>query len=241
MPDLYKLAKKKARKLPPEEKEKRKEKIEAIEAALDAIPDGTAHERKKREKLIGASGPITLNVDVSTMQLQPMSMDHSKESEGFALEFQKSKAKQDEGLDVISKGLRTLKDLGHAMSDELKKQDPLLNVIDDKATDATAELRTSNVKLKKLLAEMRSPHKICLDLILVSVLLGIGSYIFTMVKPGGTASKVLAAAKCNSVNTGGCSSPPPPARRLLLAGAAWGAGGGEAVGINDWAAIRLLR
>ena len=153
LPDLVKLSKKKARKLPPEDKAKRAEKIAALEAALDEVPDGTAHERKRREKLISAAGPITLNVDVSTMQLQPMSMDHSKESESFAQEFKLSKAKQDEGLDVISKGLRTLKDMGIAMSDELKKQDPLLDVIDDKATDATSELRTANVKLKKLLME----------------------------------------------------------------------------------------
>ena len=182
------------------------------------------------------------------MTLNPMSMEHSAESTAFRQEYLASKVKQDVGLDQISKGLRTLKDLGHAMSDELKKQDPLLNVIDDKATDATAELRTSNVKLKKLLAEMRSPHKICLDLILVSVLLGIGSYIFTMVKPGGTASKVLAAAQCNSVNKGGCSSPPPPvasppARRLLAAawGADWGGGGAAGGGFNDVQVLRLLR
>ena len=228
-----------------------------LEKALDDVPDGTAHERKRREKLIAAAGPINITVgsspprspacrialtarclaDVSQMQMQPMSMDHSKESEGFAQEFKVSKAKQDEGLDVISKGLRTLKDMGHAMADELKKQDPLLDVIDDKATDATAELRTSNVKLKKLLMEMRSPHKICLDLILISVLLGIGSYIFTMVKPSTTANLKKSAASLLH------SSPPPAAaataRRLMSMGS-WVDDAGAPL-LNDQAVLRLLR
>jgi ATP-dependent exoDNAse (exonuclease V) beta subunit len=123
VPDLVKLSKKKLKRMPADEKAaekaRRAEKIAALETALDEVPDGTAHERKRREKLISASGPITLNVDVSSLQMQPVSMDHSKESEAFALEFKTSKAKQDEGLDVISKGLRTLKDMGHAMADEL--------------------------------------------------------------------------------------------------------------------------
>ena len=38
-------------------------------------------------------------------------------------------------------------------------------------------------RFRRVVMEMRQPHKLCLDLILVSVLLGIGSYIFTMVKP----------------------------------------------------------
>jgi len=243
VPDLVKLSKKKLKRMPADEKAaekaRRAEKIAALETALDEVPDGTAHERKRREKLISASGPITLNVDVSSLQMQPVSMDHSKESEAFALEFKTSKAKQDEGLDVISKGLRTLKDMGHAMADELKKQDPLLDVIDDKATDATAELRTSNVKLKALLMEMRSPHKICLDLILISVLLGIGSYIFTLTRPG--AAKKLVSSATSLLH----SSPPPPAaaapsRRLL---GAWDAADafGDAALHADEAVLRLYR
>jgi len=127
--------------------------------------------------------------------------------------------------------LRTLKDMGHAMSDELNKQAPLMDNIDTKTTDATAELRTANTKLKALLLEMRQPHKLCLDLILLSVLLGIGSYIFTLAKPSTTAN-----AKVTS------------GRHLLgdaWAAAAGGAGdawpGGAGALLNDAAVLRLLR
>ena len=132
------------------------------------------------------------------MTLNPMSMEHSAESTAFRQEYLASKVKQDVGLDQISKGLRTLKDLGHAMSDELKKQDPLMDNIDSKTSDATAELRTANTKLKKLLLEMRQPHKLCLDLILVAILLGIGSFIFSMVK--SDAAKNAKTAAANAAN-----------------------------------------
>ena len=238
-----------ARKLPPEKKQERLDKIEAIEASLDAVPDGTAPERRKRrDKLLDQAGPITLNVDTSNMTLSPMSMDHSTESTAFRQEYLQRKAKQDEGLDQISKGLRTLKDMGHAMSDELNKQAPLMDNIDSKASDATTELRTANTKLKALLSEMRQPHKLCLDLILVSVLLGIGSYIFTLAKPSTTSNAKAAASSALAKVTGGSSTTPAASgRRLMDAWAAATGGqadawpGGAVALLNDAAVLRLLR
>lgn len=185
LPDLVKASKKKARKMAPEKKKERADKIAALEDQLEAVPDGTAHDKRRKKE---QAGPITITVDVNNMQMNPLSMEHSDESTAFRNEFLKSKQKQDDGLEQISKGLRILKDMSSAMNDELKKQDPLLDTIDTKATSATAELRTANMKIKKLLEQMRSPHKLCLDLILIAVLLGIGSYIFTLVKPGATSS-----------------------------------------------------
>jgi syntaxin of plants SYP7 len=281
IPDLVKLSKKKARKLPEEKKKERAEKIEKIDTDIDAIPDGTAPDRaRRREKLLAQAGPININVgaftapfafcacvcpitctrkaermlvftsvaDVSNMQLNPLSMEHSEESTAFRNEFLKSKQKQDEGLDHISKGLRTLKDLSSAMSDELKKQDPLLDSIEHKTNDATSELRTANTKLKKLLLEMRQPHKLCLDLILISVLLGIGSYIFTLAKPSTTAKlKSTVSDLKNKLNP----SPPPAAhhhhRRHVLHTAAppmlpLGGDSDLLPGmLNDPAGLRLLR
>ena len=230
-----------ARKLPEEKKKERADKIEAIEAEIDAIPDGTAPERRKRkDRLLEQGGPITINVDVNALTLNPQSMEHSAESTAFRQEYLASKAKQDAGLDQISKGLRTLKDLGHAMSDELKKQDPLMDNIDTKTSDATNELRTANTKLKALLMEMRQPHKLCLDLILVSVLLGIGSYIFTMVKPQTTSNAKSAASNALSKVTG---------RRLLLQalggaaadGGGWRGAGATGAALNDPSVLRLLQ
>lgn len=239
-----KLSKKKARKLPEEKKKERLEKIDAIERDLEAVPDGTAHDkRKRRDKLLAQAGPINISVDVNNMQLNPLSMEHSEESQGFRSEFMQSKQKQDVGLEQISKGLRTLKDMSSAMNDELKKQDPLMDSIDTKTSDATAELRTANSKLKALLMEMRQPHKLCLDLILVSVLLGIGSYIFTMVKPSTTQNLKNSAANLQNKVTGG-SSTPASGRHLLELMLSGGSSEDALAGLallNDQATQMLLR
>ena len=244
LPDLVKLSKKKARKLPEEKKKERLEKIDAIERDLEAVPDGTAHDkRKRRDKLLAQAGPINISVDVNNMQLNPLSMEHSEESQGFRSEFMQSKQKQDVGLEQISKGLRTLKDMSSAMNDELKKQDPLMDSIDTKTSDATAELRTANSKLKALLMEMRQPHKLCLDLILVSVLLGIGSYIFTMVKPSTTQNLKNSAANLQNKVTGG-SSTPASGRHLLELMLSGGSSEDALAGLallNDQATQMLLR
>ena len=268
IPDLVKLSKKKARKLEPAKKQERVEKIEKIDADIDAIPDGTAPDRvRRKDRLLAQAGPINISVgasplpasraqqpgvsphhspclvpDVANMQLNPLSMEHSEESKAFNNEFLVSKRKQDEGLDHISKGLRTLKDMSSAMGEELKKQDPLLDSIDTKTADATAELRTANTKLKALLLEMRQPHKLCLDLILISVLLGIGSFIFTLAKPSTTQSLKNTAS---SLTAKLHPSPPPPSesRRHALAYAGSGgiAGLPPAGLFNDPAGLRLLR
>lgn len=120
LPDLVKASKKKAKRLAPEKKEERKAKIAALEEQLEGVPDGTAHERRKKAQ--DQAGPIHINLDVNNMRLNPLSMEHSDESEAFRGEFVRSRQKQDEGLDQISKGLRVLKDLSSALSDELKKQ-----------------------------------------------------------------------------------------------------------------------
>jgi hypothetical protein len=63
IPDLVKLSKKKARKLAPEKKQERVEKIEKIDVDIDAIPDGTAPDRvRRKDRLLAQAGPININV-----------------------------------------------------------------------------------------------------------------------------------------------------------------------------------
>lgn len=65
--------------------------------------------------------------------------------------------------------------------------------MEDGIQNRTQELREQNKKLKKMLLQMRSPQKLCVDLLLVAIMLGIGAYIVQMVKPqargGGRAGR----------------------------------------------------
>ncbi|RYQ98031.1 hypothetical protein Ahy_B08g094105 [Arachis hypogaea] len=59
----------------------------------------------------------------------------------------------DEGLDFISEGLDTLKNLAHDMSEEMDRQVPLMDEIDTKVNRATADVRNTNKRLKQSLTE----------------------------------------------------------------------------------------
>ncbi|GAB2236914.1 hypothetical protein Droror1_Dr00026796, partial [Drosera rotundifolia] len=58
--------------------------------------------------------------------------NESEESSQFRQEYEMWKIKQDQGLDVISKGLDTLKDVAQDMNVEFEKQVPLVDEIDKK-------------------------------------------------------------------------------------------------------------
>ena len=105
-------------------------------------------------------------------------MSHTDESRAFRAEFEDTKKKQDKGLDDISKGLRVLRNLGGEMDDEVKRQAPVMDAIDNKMDSTSAELRTANGKLKKVITQMRSTRHFCIDVILIFIILGISLYLY---------------------------------------------------------------
>ena len=105
-------------------------------------------------------------------------MEHSDASRAFRDEFEEAKARQDEGLDEIAKGLKVLKNLGGEMDEEIKKQTPILDAIDNKLDSTNIELRTANGKLKHVITQMRSTRHFCIDVILIFIILGIGLYLY---------------------------------------------------------------
>ena len=49
--------------------------------------------------------------------------------------------------------------------------------------DASRQTVSSqNVRMKEVLIKIRSSRNFCMDLVLVSILLGVGAYIYSMVK-----------------------------------------------------------
>jgi SYP7 family syntaxin len=89
---------------------------------------------------------------------------------------------QDEGLDVIAAGLTTLKDMAGDINEELNKQMPLIDEVDTKVDKAAADLKNTNVKLKETLIKMRSNRNFCVDIILIVIILGIGGYLYTLLR-----------------------------------------------------------
>ncbi|PPD69302.1 hypothetical protein GOBAR_DD33823 [Gossypium barbadense] len=88
------------------------------------------------------------------------------------------KIMQDEGLDVISEGLDTLKNLALDMNEEIDRQVPLMDEIETKVDKTTSDIRKNNVRLKKTITQIRSSRNFCIDIILLCIILGIAFYLY---------------------------------------------------------------
>jgi SYP7 family syntaxin len=169
LPKLRKMMDKKMKGLTDEEKDERVSQVDNFEYQIECVPDGVNKAPpappKPRAGGDGGTGStggngngkrhVTINME-DLEKGQGVSMEHSKDSRAFRDEFEEAKQRQDQGLDEISKGLSVLKNLGGEMDDEIKRQTPILDVIDEKLDSTTAEMRTANGKLKKVITSMRS-------------------------------------------------------------------------------------
>ncbi|GAB2245347.1 hypothetical protein Droror1_Dr00000840 [Drosera rotundifolia] len=73
----------------------------------------------------------------------------SEQSSQVRREYEMRKIKQDQGLDVISEGLDTLKDMAQDMNEEFDKQVPLMDEIDEKVDRATTTFEEHKCRSRK--------------------------------------------------------------------------------------------
>ncbi|KAL0369680.1 UNVERIFIED_CONTAM: syntaxin [Sesamum angustifolium] len=88
--------------------------------------------------------------------------------------------KQDQGLDIISEGLDVLKNLAKDMNEELDRQVPLMDEIEEKVDKNASDLRNTNVRLKETVNRVRSSRNFCIDITLMCILLGIAFYLYNV-------------------------------------------------------------
>jgi syntaxin of plants SYP7 len=138
----------------------------------DGASGSGARGAKNKKGIVVDEAAISAAMDGAT------DMSHTDESRAFRQEFEDKKKQQDKGLDEISKGLRVLRNLGGEMDDEVKRQAPVMDAIENKMDSTSAELRTANGKLKKVITQMRSTRHFCIDVILIFIILGIALYLY---------------------------------------------------------------
>ncbi|XP_012064852.1 syntaxin-72 [Jatropha curcas] len=183
LPKLKKLAHKKVKGLSKEDQAIRPDLVLALPERIQAIPDGIAAAASKQTGGWGGSAPNkNIKFDSSDDYLNDGFFQQTEESSQFRQEYEMRKLKQDQGLDVISEGLDTLKDLAHDMNEELDRQVPLIDEIDAKVDKATSDLKNTNVRLKQTIVQLRSSRNFCIDIVLLCVILGIGSYLYNILQ-----------------------------------------------------------
>ncbi|KAL6130973.1 hypothetical protein ACLB2K_069351 [Fragaria x ananassa] len=197
LPKLRRLAPKKVKGLSREDLEARSDLVSVLQERIEAIPDGSTSGAKQTG---GLTDPTTsyagIKIDTtSDGKFDSEYLQHTKESDRFRNEYEMRRIKQatcseslhgsymldfiqDQGLDVIAEGLDTLKHMAGDMNEEIDRQVPLMDEIDDKVERANADLKNTNVKLKDTIVQLRSSRNFCIDIILLCLILGIAAYLY---------------------------------------------------------------
>lgn len=181
VPKLHKLALKKVKGLSKEELATRNDLVLVLPERIQSIPDGTTSAVKQNGGWATSGSHKNIKFD-SDGHFGDEFFQQSEEASQFRGEYEMRKMKQDQGLDIISEGLDTLKNLAHDMNEEVDRQVPLIDEIDTKVDRATADLKNTNVRLKETLHKLRSSRNFCIDIILLCVILGIASYLYNVLK-----------------------------------------------------------
>ncbi|CAH9138261.1 unnamed protein product [Cuscuta epithymum] len=182
VPKLQKLALKKVKGISQEELAIRKDIVLALPERIQAIPDGTNDTSSAKSGVRGGSSSSKIITIDSDGPVSDSFFQQSEESSQFRNEYEMRKIKQDQGLDIISEGLDTLKNLAHDMNEELDRQVPLVDEIETKVDKATYDLKNTNVRLKETITKVRSTQNFCIDIILLFVILGIASYLYNILQ-----------------------------------------------------------
>ncbi|XP_059463567.1 syntaxin-71-like [Corylus avellana] len=181
VPKLERLAVKKVKGLSGEELAARNDLVLALPDRIQAVPDGTAPAPKQTGGWTASASRTQIKFG-SDGQVNDEFFQQTEESSQFRQEFEMRKVKQDQGLDMISEGLDTLKSMAHDMNEELDRQVPLMDEIDTKVDKAAADLKNTNVRLKHTVNQLRSSRNFCIDIILLCIILGIAAYLYNVLK-----------------------------------------------------------
>ena len=188
IPRLDKLGSKRIKGMTREALLSRQTQIKELIEDIKSIPDGIGTNMKKFSMQQSQAALSSLELthisldDFTDGKYEGKSYEQTDQSRAFREEYELRKAKQDKQLDVIERGLSELQSIGNDISSELDRQQPLIQEMETKVDASRQTVSSQNVRMKEVLTKIRSSRNFCMDMVLMSILLGVGAYIYSMVK-----------------------------------------------------------
>jgi len=88
----------------------------------------------------------------------------------------------DKELDTIGEGIKDLGEIAAMQSEEVKRQNVMLQNVENRIDDAAEHITSVNQRMKDTLNEVRAADKICIDIMCIVMMVGLGAVLYNMVK-----------------------------------------------------------
>ena len=152
------------------------EKFNFLCSKFDGI-EVTETQIKENQNSIGQIDKI-LEKEITINNDEPLSDEAKEKME----EWKKEQEEQDKGLEQIKDGLKILKKEIKTANENISSTNKVVKNV-SKHTDKTHnKVNSANKKIKDLISKIRSSDKICVDIILVLILVGLICALYNLIK-----------------------------------------------------------
>ena len=97
-------------------------------------------------------------------------------------EWEEEKARQDQDLDEIGDVVVQLREQSKLASENIDRTNKKLKQVTKKTVQATKKVNQQNKKLKDLVKKLRSGDKLCIDIVLILIVLGLIAVLYNIIK-----------------------------------------------------------